>query len=170
METIVFILRQGGAIAVAGVLWVALQRLSERYAKKEDRADADAAKAHARKDKLQDARVSDVDGLHRHYVSQIVAMADEQIGRLTAELDAVRAQLAESQAARIADQKLIVSGAAALADVTDLLGRAMQALESERKDGVGAQDRVAGGEPATHPAQARRLDARPPSGEEGAPR
>ena len=125
------ILRQGGALAVAYVLWRVAEALWGRYKAREDVHLKSLAKDNqqlaGKKDELQDSRAETIDSLHRHYAEQIAQVRtenDEEINRL-------RRELTRSQDRRVAEQRMITQAAVAQGELTDLLREAFDTLKSK---------------------------------------
>lgn len=169
-QTLQLILQQGGSLAVAGVLWVILRWLVNRYATKEDRAAAEAARVAKKKDKLHDDRVSDVDEIHRHYAEVLKEAHGATVARMAGEIDMLRRELAKANAARVADQRLVTSGAAALADVVELLDRAFATLELDRNPEAKKVKEALSQELRSNQIVGRAADRRPREDDEEAPR
>lgn len=157
-------------MAVAGTLWVMLRWVVNRYATKEDRAAAEAARVAKKKDKLHDDRVSDVDGIHRHYSDVLKEAHDATVARMAGEIDSLRKELAKANAARVADQRLVTSGAAALADVVELLERAFRALELDRDPEAKRAREAMNQELRSSQIGGKAADRRPREDDEEAPR
>lgn len=126
------LLKQGGVLAVAAILYRVATELWSRYKKREDghrsSLERDGRKLLDSVSDLQERRAVTIDDLHREYADKMNAMErahDE-------ELSAARKEIAKLQERRVADQQLIVRAAVAQADLAESLRDVVDATKASQ--------------------------------------